>query len=99
VADEPNTATDAAEKSPVEKAYQAGASLPEVQWPKPEEDDTRDFDKLRTPGVHHNPFDMRVPEQREEGAAWLRGLRDRLTAPTKSPEEIVGDIDAELGDE
>ena len=91
--------TTAPQKSPEEMAYKAGYRLLDVTWPEElDEDDTRDLDRLRTPGVHHNPFDPRDPGQKDESDAWLRGLRDRLTAPTQSPEEIVGDIDKQLGD-
>jgi hypothetical protein len=93
-----NTAT---EKSPEDMAYNAGYQLVDVKWPAAEiksEDDPRDPDKLLTPGVHHNPFDLRVPEQRAEAEAWLRGLRDRIGEPTKSPDEILADVDAALGD-
>jgi hypothetical protein len=87
------------QKSPEDMAYAAGYRLPDVQWPAElDEDDTRDLSKLQTPGVHHNPFDLRVPEQKAEAVAWLQGLKDRLTAPTRSPEEIVSDIDAAIGD-
>lgn len=77
-------------KKALEKAKNAGASLPYVQWPKGA---TR---RQRTPGVHHNPFDMRDPDQQAEGRAWLEGLREVLAAPTQDPAEIVGDIDDAL---
>ncbi len=85
-------------KTPEDMAYKAGYRLPDVQWPELDEDDPRDPSVLLTPGVHHNPFDLRVPEQKDEALAWLQGLKDRLTEPTKSPDEIVGDIDAALED-
>lgn len=87
-------------RTPEELAYRAGYALLDVRWPAElDEDDPRDLSVLLTPGVHHNPFDARVPEQREEARAWLEGLRARLSAPTKDPKEILADIDSELGDD
>ncbi len=73
-------------------AYKAGFSLPDVSWPRSA------TDKQRTPGVHHNPFDLRVAEQRDEALAWLKGLKDRLAAPAQSTDEIRADVEAQLKD-
>ena len=67
--------------------------------PELDEDDPRDLAKLATPGVHHNPFDARDLEQREEYRAWLEGLKARLERPTKDLAEILADIGEELGNE
>lgn len=77
-------------KVAVEKAYKAGFALPDVQWG---EDAT---DEQRTPGVHHCPFDARNPDQAGERAAWIRGLIDRLEAPTKDPAEVLKEAKAAL---
>lgn len=88
----------APQKTPEDMAYTAGYRLLSVQWPELADDDRRDPSVLLTPGVHHNPFDGRREDQRAEYEAWLRGLKDRLEAPSKSPEEILGDIEGALGD-
>jgi len=80
-----------ATKAAKELAYKAGHSLPNIQWG----DDATDAQK--TPGVHHCPFDPRDPEQQEEREQWLLGLKDALGTPTQNPQDILDEIDAELG--
>jgi hypothetical protein len=80
-----------ATKAAKEKAYKAGYALPTVQWP------AEATDEQRTPGVHHCPFDARDPDQAEERAAWLEGLKDALSVPVKDPATILKEIDDELG--
>lgn len=80
-----------ATKAAKEKAYKAGYALPSVQWP---EDATAE---LVTPGVHHCPFDALNPDQAEERAAWLAGLKARLELPTRDPAAILEEINDELG--
>ena len=74
-------------ESAAKKAYKAGYALPTVVWPP---DATAE---QRTPGVHHCPFAPGDP-QRE---AWLKGLRDKLSEPTKDPSAVLKEIEGELG--
>jgi len=76
-----------ATKAAVAKARKAGYALPDIQWP---EDATPE---QLTPGIHHNPFSDEQPEEKQ---AWLEGLKERLSKPTKDPMEILADIDAEM---
>lgn len=71
-----------------QKAYQAGKTLPDVQWP----DDLELPPEKRVLGVHHCPFAEGDP-QRE---MWLKGLRDRLEEPAADPKKVLAEIKKEL---